>query len=103
MITKQQIMDETSGLLGIRKFQVSTGSTEPKEFFLEIISALGIGGDVAKLGKQELAKLIVESTGSPWRLEFDSAGATVTTAGLLAVKNSVEYFCIPKPVPGTSN
>ena len=92
MITKQQIMDETSGLLGIRRFQVSTGSTEPKEFFLEVISSLGIGGDIAKFSKQELAKLIVESSGSPWKLEFDSTGATVTTAGLLAVKQAVELF-----------
>ena len=100
MITKQQILDETSGLLGIRKFQVSTGSTEPKEFFLEVIDALGIGGDIDKFGKQELAKLIVESSGSPWKLEYDSTGATVTTAGLLAVQKSVEYFCRPKPDPG---
>ena len=92
MITKQQIMDETSGLLGIRKFQVSTGSTEPKEYFLEVINALGIGGDITDLGKQELAKLIVEASGSPWKLEFDSTGATVTTAGLLAVKQAVELF-----------
>lgn len=92
MITKQQIMDETSGLLGIRKFQVSTGSTEPKEFFLEVIDALGIGGNISKLGKQELARLIVEASGSSWKLEFDSAGATVTTSGLIAVKKAVELF-----------
>lgn len=99
MITKQQIMDDTSGLLGIRKFQVSTGSTEPKEFFIEVINALGIGGDLSGCGKQELAKFIVESSGSVWKIEFDSTGATVTTAGLMAVQKSVEYFCKTRTAP----
>jgi len=103
VITKQQIMDETSGLLGIRRFQVSTGSTEPKEFFVAVINALGIGGDITEYGKQELAKLIVESSGNPWKLEFDSTGATVTTAGLLAVQKSVAHFCSTRPVPGTNS
>lgn len=92
MITKQQLMDETSTILGIRRFEVSTGSTEPRDFFLGVIDALGISSNFQKATKQELAKLIVESSGMRWKVEYDSTGATVTTAGLNAVKEAVEFF-----------
>lgn len=92
MKTKQDVLNLTCEVLGIPKFSVSTGSTEPKEFFLAVIEQLGINPSKMPGSKIELAKLIVESCGRPWKSDYESTGSTVTFGGLCAVLTSVEEF-----------
>lgn len=92
MRTKQDVMDLTCEVLGIPKFSVSTGSTEPKEFFLAVIEQLGLNPAKLPGSKTELAKLIVESGGRPWKSDYESTGSTVTFDGLFAVLTAVEEF-----------
>lgn len=89
MESKQKVMNSISSILGIPYFHCSTGSTEPKEFLLAIIEQLGISGLTSGLSKIELAKLIVESSGGNWLPSFDSTGATITSEGMLAIRESV--------------
>ena len=89
MSTKQDLIDEVCSHLGIRKYLVSTGSTEPKEFLLAIVDQLGIIGLSSGMDKHELGKLIVESCGEIWLPEYDSVGGTITKEGLQAIKLSV--------------
>ena len=71
--------------------KMSTGSTEPKEIFLVVNEALGLG--LAKgLTKPELAKAIVESSGTTWTATCESRGGTVTAEGLERVLMAVRFF-----------
>ena len=92
MSTKQELIDEICGHLGIPTHFVSTGSTEPKEFLEAVIDQMGLTGLSAGLGKQALGKLIVEADGRSWLPEFDSTGATITKEGLMAIRDSVFHL-----------
>jgi hypothetical protein len=70
---------------------MSSGSTEPKEIFVLIDEVLGLQIG-SKSPKQKLAKEIVEATGNKWKTSYESAGATVTKEGLLAVLTAVEFL-----------
>lgn len=87
-MTKQEIMDLVCSELGLVRFKVSTGSTEPKAFLVAVAEQLGLAStrDLDKIG---IAKSIVESRGQRWELDYDSRGATITRKGLLAVLAAV--------------
>ena len=89
MTTKQAIMNEISGLLGMPEYEVSTGSSEPREFLIEVASQIGLSKLTSNLSKPEIAKAIVESYGEKWLIEYDSSGSTVTKEGLKAVLRAV--------------
>ena len=88
--------NEITDLLGIPKVRFSTGSTEPKELFIQIADCLGLGIEL-NLNKPVLARQIVESSGAVWLPDYESTGSTVTLKGLLAVKSAVEFYLINKP------
>ena len=93
--TKQQIIDDVSMSLDIGPFLVGKGSTEPASFFIEVAKSLEIDVEDAS-SKPDVARLIVESAGFNWEVEYDSrgsdsgGGSTVTLEGLKAVRVAVE-------------
>lgn len=92
--TKQDAIDEIVAALGVADPpKVSTGSTEPREIFDLVSGHLGIVPNSRQLTKPELAKAIVEASGSPWLPTFESRGGTVTLAGLEAVLKATRFFC----------
>lgn len=88
---KVDIVVEIANRIGVAAPRMSTGSTEPREIFVLVNERLGLGVDPG-VGKPELARAIVESSGAAWHPDFESRGATVTKPGLLAVLRSVEFF-----------
>ena len=91
METKQDILDEVCAHLGLSSMQVSSGSTEPREFFIRIVSLLGLPAPKSA-DKPGLARCIVESAGNLWLPEFESRGSTITLNGLRAVRQAVFFF-----------
>ncbi len=88
--------NQITDLLGLPNVQFSTGSTEPRELFLQVAEALGI--DIAGAGtKPGIAKKIVESAGVPWQVDYESSGSTITLKGLKAVHSAVEFFLQNRP------
>jgi hypothetical protein len=88
---KVDIVVEIAHRIHVEPPRMSTGSTEPRAIFVLVNEQLGLGAD-ARLGKPELARAIVESSGAAWHPDFESRGATVTKRGLLAVLTAVEFF-----------
>jgi hypothetical protein len=83
--TKQEVLDEISTLLSVQKFYVTTGSSEPKDFFVSVIEQLGIDIGQHPNTKPGLARAIVEAFGQIWLPEYESTGSTVTLQGLMAI------------------
>ncbi len=85
--TKQAIMNDISDLLGIGRFRVSVGSTEPREFFDAVAAAVGVAVD-SSTSKQLLAEAVAKRLGQDWDETCDSrhrpasGGGTVTGQGL---------------------
>lgn len=92
MISKQEIMDEISQLTGIPKFYVSSGSTEPREFFISLATQLGIMEFMNSASKPELAKSICQALGGDWTEECESRGSTVTKVGLQKILDSLQFL-----------
>lgn len=90
MSTKQVIMDEICDHLGIARYRISTGSTEPKDFLMAVADQLGLSQLVQGSDKIQICKQIVEASGNLWLPHYDSAGATITKEGLLAMQRSVK-------------
>lgn len=95
-MNKIEVANEITDLLRVEKVHFSTGSTEPKELFLLIVEALGLGIDPI-LPKPVMARRIVESAGLAWLPDHESTGGTVTLKGLEVVKSSVEYYLSNRP------
>jgi hypothetical protein len=79
--TKEDVVREIADMLGVVPPPMSTGSTEPKDIFVEVVKVLGLGLDTAQT-KPQLARDIVESDGLVWGPACESRGGTVTMAGL---------------------
>ena len=85
--TKQAIMNDICELLGIERFPVSVGSTEPREFFNAVAAAVGVAVD-SSTSKQLLAEAVARRLGQEWDEKCDSrhhpakGGGTVTGVGL---------------------
>ena len=88
---KIDIVVELADEIGVPPPPMSTGSTEPRTIFVLINDRLGLGLN-ERLAKPELARGIVEASGSNWHPDYESRGATVTKTGLLAVLDAVRYF-----------
>ena len=95
-MNKTDVAKQITDLLRLEPVNFSTGSTEPKELFLQIADSLGLGIDTI-LPKPVLARRIVESSGQSWVPDYESTGGTVTLKGLQAVKSSVEYYLANRP------
>lgn len=92
MTSKQQVMDEISRRVGIRHYFCSTGSTEPKEFFVDLAVQLGLQDLIVGKTKPEIAEIICLSLGQPWHLDYDSTGSTVTKQGLMAILRGLDFL-----------
>jgi hypothetical protein len=90
-ISKEDLIQEISLMLGIPSPKVSTGSTEPKELFVLINDLLGLAIP-RNLQKPDMAQQIVELSGGTWSGECESAGGTVTHLGLERVRDAVSFF-----------
>lgn len=88
---KEEIVREIADLLGIQHPGMSTGSKEPKQILLATNSILGLGLD-PRLKKPDLAREIVEAAGGKWDPDCESTGDTVTTVGLVRVRQAVRFF-----------
>jgi len=73
---------------------MSTGSTEPRQFFELINTQLGLGIDET-LTKPEYARAIIERAGIAWSPDCESRGSTVTLRGLELVLDAVRFFVEP--------
>lgn len=89
--SKADIVAEIASLLGVECPPMSSGSTEPKTIFVLINDRLGLGLEDG-LTKPELAREIVRASGAGWDPDFESRGATVTKAGLMAVLLAVRFW-----------
>ena len=89
--SKEDLVKAIANTLGTKSPRMSTGSTEPKEIFLLVNEALGLGLS-SDLTKPELAKGIVESAGFVWPATAESRGGTVTREGLDQVLRAVKFF-----------
>lgn len=90
-ISKEDLIQEISLMLGMSSPKVSTGSTEPKELFILINDLLGLAIP-SNLQKPNMAQQIVELSGGTWSTECESAGGTVTHQGLERVRDAVSFF-----------
>jgi hypothetical protein len=82
--------------LGLPDVLFSTGSTEPKELFLQVAHCLAI--DISDVNtKPTIAQRIVEFSGEIWLPNYESSGSTVTLDGLKAVHSAVEFFLSGRP------
>lgn len=90
-LSKTEIVQEISDLLGVPSPPMSTGSKEPRKLFELVNDRLGLGLD-PKLGKPDLARGIVMASGAEWYPDYESRGATVTKSGLLAVLQATHFF-----------
>lgn len=88
---KDEIADYITQKLRVPKVQFSSGSTEPKELLLQIAEAIGIPIS-EDLSKPEIARMIVESSGSKWHPNYESSGSTITRAGMYALKEAIDFF-----------
>lgn len=91
---KVDVVNEIASTLGVQAPPMSTGSTEPAEIFRAVNYQLGLGLDPYET-KPHLARGIVEASGEAWHPDYESRGATITLAGLLAVLRAVNFFVGP--------
>ncbi len=93
---KSEVAHLITSKLGLPDVFFSTGSTEPKELFLQVAHCLAI--DISDVNtKPTIAKRIVEVSGEIWLPNFESSGSTVTLEGLKAVHSAVEFFLSGRP------
>ena len=90
---KVDIVHQLAHEIGVPPPPMSSGSTEPRIIFVLVNDRLGLGVD-ERLSKPDLARGIVEASGENWHPDYESRGATVTKAGLLAVLDAVRYFLV---------
>ena len=93
---KTEVAHLITSKLGLPDVHFSTGSTEPKELFLQVANCLAI--DISDVNtKPTIARRIVEVSGEIWLPNYESSGSTVTMDGLKAVHSAVEFFLSGRP------
>ena len=96
ILLKSEVAHFITSKLGLPDVHFSTGSTEPKELFLQVANCLAI--DISDVNtKPTIARRIVESSGEIWLPNYESSGSTVTMDGLKAVHSAVEFFLAGRP------
>ncbi len=93
---KSDVAHLITSKMGLPDVHFSTGSTEPKELFLQVANCLAI--DISDVNtKPTIARRIVEVSGEIWLPNYESSGSTVTIDGLKAVHSAVEFFLSGRP------
>jgi len=91
ILLKSDVAHLITSKLGLPDVDFSTGSTEPKELFLQVAHCLAI--DIRDVNtKPTIARRIVEMSGDVWLPNYESSGSTITIDGLKAVHSAVEFF-----------
>ena len=91
---KQEAVSRIAHEMGVPDRRCSTGSTEPKKIFIDVLRGLGLSLD-EHLHKPELGQAIVQAAGLNWDDQCDSrntpsgGGDTVTLMGLNRVLEAV--------------
>lgn len=91
--SKQEVLTDIARLIGMPQRQVATGSTEPRDAFVDVLRALG-----SELDKPSLAQFIALGGGQSWDETCDSRGSasggggTVTVQGLRRVRDAVKHL-----------
>lgn len=96
ILLKSDVAHLITSKLGLPDVHFSTGSTEPKELFLQVAQCLAIDISDVKT-KPTIARRIVEVSGEIWLPNYESSGSTVTIDGLKAVHSAVEFFLAGRP------
>jgi hypothetical protein len=92
---KQDAVYRICDLLGIQRIEVSVGSTEPAEIFIEACRQLGLWHEGTK---PEMAERVTRRAGLSWDEACDSrstpsgGGSTVTLKGLNRVLEALEQL-----------
>jgi hypothetical protein len=95
-LLKSDVAHLITSKMGLPDVHFSTGSTEPKELFLQVANCLAI--DISDVNtKPTIARRIVEVSGEIWLPNYESSGSTVTIDGLKAVHSAVEFFLSGRP------
>jgi hypothetical protein len=96
ILLKSEVAHLITSKLGLPDVHFSTGSTEPKELFLQVANCLAI--DISDVNtKPTIARKIVEASGEIWLPDYESTGSTVTIDGLKADQSAVEFFLAIRP------
>ena len=96
ILLKSEVAHLITSKLSLPDVHFSTGSTEPKELFLQVANCLAI--DISDVNtKPTIARKIVEASGEIWLPDYESTGSTVTIDGLKAVHSAVEFFLAGRP------
>lgn len=96
-ITKQTVMNEISDCLGIARHATSSGSTEPRAFFDDVATAIGLVPEKYRT-KQLLAEALARSLGESWDGTCDSrehahaGGGTVSLEGLQRIWRGLRHL-----------
>ena len=95
METKNDVLQEISGALGIAQFATTVGSSVPRSFFTEVASYFNVSNTGTAIA---VAKRIIKIAGKNWAAEYDSSktpsggGGTITLEGLIAIRDSVNLL-----------
>lgn len=89
--SKQEVVTAVCRIAGIPEWRVSSGSTEPRGFLLDVARRFDVPIE-GKESKPELARIIVETSGQVWLPRDESQGSTVTLDGLLKIEKAVVRF-----------
>ena len=91
--TKQDILDEITGILGLGPLKVSAGSSIPSSVFSSAASRVGVA---TRGSMPEVLERIIAKTGGEYSSTFDSrasasgGGSTVTIDGLRALRTALK-------------
>lgn len=105
--SKQQVADDIARILGLPRTRLRAGSTEPRELLTAIADRFDIP-EADTMSKPRLAQAICGQAGHRWTTAGSSRGSTVTTAGLLAIRDAAtKWVTLPDaddtdPPPSTS-
>lgn len=97
LATKQEVMNEISDCLGMSRYSVSVGSTEPRAFLDAVATAIGLISEDYST-KQILAEGLARFLGEAWDSTCDSrehpqaGGGTVTLVGLQRILRGLQRF-----------
>ena len=88
-LKKQEILNQIAAILNHPGWKVSSGSTEPRNAFVDIAENIGVP-ITRHDSKRSIARSIVESWGMDWYPTYESTGETITRLGLSAVLEAVK-------------
>jgi hypothetical protein len=98
--SKVDLMEHIASMLNVQMPDLGPGGTVPTSFLVDCATSMGLSEEAARsLGKQGIARWIVEAAGHRWTDSFQSIGGGITRLGLSAVRDAIKSA---HPETGTS-